>query len=346
MAITFLYIFTAFYLFSSFRVWLAIVFPVIGGMLSVYGASFIYMAFTEGTERLKTKRMFSQYLSPSVLSEVMESKALTAEIGATKELTVLFSDIRGFTSISESLESRKVVEMLNYYLHEMVELVFKYNGTLDKFIGDAVMAFWGAPIEVKNHARQAISCALEMIKKLDEVNSHFRLNNFPDINIGIGLNTGPVIVGNIGSTKRLDYTVIGDNVNLASRIEGLTKKYGCPILISESAHNMLDDQFICRTIDRVQVKGKTEPATLYEPLTNPETHLEKRRLAERVAQLTDTGFHAYLKKDWEAAENAYQQVLLIDNSDSIADIFIKRVQEFKSQAPPEAWDGCYIYTTK
>lgn len=346
LIITCLYILAAYYIFSSFRVWLAVVFPVVGGMLSVYGASFIYMAFTEGTERLKTKRMFSQYLSPSVLSEVMELKSLTAEIGETKHLTILFSDIRGFTSISESLESRKVVEMLNYYLHEMVELVFKYKGTLDKFIGDAVMAFWGAPIEMKNHASQSVSCALEMIDKLKSVNKHFRANGYPEINIGVGLNTGPVIVGNIGSTKRLDYTVIGDNVNLASRIEGLTKKYGCSIIIAQSAHDMLDDRYICRTIDKVQVKGKTEPALLYEPLTNPETQTDERKIAENIAQLTDTGFNAYLGKDWESAENAYQQVLNINKNDPVADIFLKRLQEFKLKPPPEGWDGCYVYTSK
>ncbi len=346
LVITFSYVLIAYYLFSSFQVWLAIVFPVIGGMLSVYAASFIYMAFTEGSERLKTKRMFSQYLSPSVLSEVMESKSLTAEIGETKQLTILFSDIRGFTSISESLESGKVVEMLNYYLHEMVELVFKYKGTLDKFIGDAVMAFWGAPIAMKNHARQSVSCALEMIDQLKVINQHFKTNDFPEIKIGVGLNTGPVIVGNIGSTKRLDYTVIGDNVNLASRIEGLTKKYGCSILITESAHEMLDETFVCRTIDRVRVKGKTEPAMIYEPLTNPDTNVEERRLFERIAQLTNKGFNAYLNKDWAVAEDAYQQVLEVNKNDSVAGIFIKRIREFKSESPPESWDGCYVYTSK
>ena len=346
LLITFLYLLFAFYAFSLYRVWFSVVFPVAGGMLAVYAASFIYMAFTEGAERLRTKRMFSQYLSPNVLTQVMESKSLTAEIGATREITILFSDIRGFTSISETVESRKVVEMLNYYLHEMVDSVFNYNGTLDKFIGDAVMAFWGAPIEDENHTGNALLCALEMIEKLKQVNEYFAENDFPQIKIGVGLNTGPVIVGNIGSAKRLDYTVIGDNVNLASRIEGLTKNYGCAILLTESVYHRLEKDIVCRIVDRVQVKGKSKPVILYEPLIHPYSSPGRRESLEKAVSRSNVAFELYLNRDWDGAEALYQEVLQELQDDPVSQVFIERCREFRTQRPPEDWDGCYIYKTK
>ena len=244
------------------------------------------------------------------------------------------------------MESRKVVEMLNYYLHEMVELVFKHKGTLDKFIGDAVMAFWGAPIESEHHARQTVSCALEMIERLKIVNIYFARNNFPEIKIGIGMNTGPVIVGNIGSTKRLDYTVIGDNVNLASRVEGLTKNYGCSILLAETTAKTLGDQFICRVVDRVQVKGKKESIMIYEPLVNPNSQTDEKRKAERISEMAEIAFNAYQKMDWDVAEKGYLKILGEKTDDPVSKIFIHRCQEFRSEPPPPNWGGCYVFTSK
>ncbi len=347
IAIILAYLYLVFQLFNLYQFWMSAVFPILGGMLAVYASSFIYMAFTEGRERLKTKRMFSQFVSPSVLSEVMETRSsLTSEIGAKEELSVLFSDIRGFTAFSETLKPEKVVELLNFYLHEMVELVFKYNGTLDKFIGDAVMAFWGAPIKDDNHAEQSVQCAMNMISQLKKVNRHFSDKDLPEIKIGIGINSGPMIVGNIGSVKRLDYTVIGDNVNLASRIEGLTKSYECSIIISESTKKLLNDDFICRIIDRVRVKGKNEPIVLYEPLAGPEHDTSARAKAKTIASLSDSAFKAYRDKNWDIAIKAYQDLSEIIVNDTVCDVFINRCKEYRQKPPSDSWDGTYSFTTK
>ncbi|MBU3915977.1 adenylate/guanylate cyclase domain-containing protein, partial [bacterium] len=346
LLIIFAYLYFVFQLFNIGGIWMSAVFPVLA-MLAVYASSFVFMTFTESSERLKTRKMFSQFVSPDVLAKVMESgSSLTAEIGAKENLTVLFSDIRGFTSLSETIQPEKVVEFLNYYLHEMVELVFKYHGTLDKFIGDAVMAFWGAPIKEERHARQAVLCALDMIDELKRINTYFLSKALPEIKIGIGMNSGPMIVGNIGSVKRLDYTVIGDNVNLASRIEGLTKTYGCSIIISESTNKMLDNDFICRIVDQVRVKGKSEPIVLYQPLTGPGHDAKTKEKAKETVAIAAKAFAAYQNKDWDTAENSYKQLLVLDPDDLVSKNFIAKCRDYRTNPPSAEWDGAYSYTTK
>lgn len=242
----------------------------------VYIYSVIYRNIVESIEKKFVKQVFSQYVNPVLLDKIVNQPDLLKLGGEHKEMTIMFSDIRGFTSLSESMTPQELVKILNLYLDKMGQVIDKYNGTIDKFIGDAIMAFWNAPLDDKNHRLNSIKTALDMVDALIEFNK----DNKTDFNIGIGINTGNVIVGNLGSTRRFDYTVIGDDVNLASRTEGLTKKYGIHVLLIESTISGLEnnEEFILRLVDEVIVKGKTKSVKLYQPLkaTEKNVHLKDK----------------------------------------------------------------------
>ncbi len=224
-----------------------------------------YTLFIENRERRKIAGTLSKYLSPEVAKQLVESGSdPRAEVGREEEISILFSDIRDFTTISEGLRPTQIVPALNAYLARMTDCVFDHTGTLDKFIGDAVMAFWGAPLADREHATHAVRCAMAMHKMLQDPTVPWRAT--AEFRTGIGINTGIAIVGNIGSERRLDYTAIGDNVNLASRIEGLTKQFQVGVLVSEATYRSTENTFLYRWIDEVQVKGKSLRVNLYQPL--------------------------------------------------------------------------------
>lgn len=240
--------------------------PPIAASALGFTASFVYLALTEGREKRKVRKMLGQYVSPHVLSELLDRRedVLRAEVGSREHVTLLFSDIRDFTGISESMPPDRTVHMLNLYFSEWTDVIFKHDGTVDKFVGDAVMAVWGAPLRTADHAVKAVRAAREMIERLAEINAALAPEGYPALRIGIGINSGDAIIGNIGSERKLDYTAIGDAVNLASRLEALTKQYGCDILISESTFNLLGEEFVCNFVDRVKVRGKETPACVYK----------------------------------------------------------------------------------
>ncbi|MBF0352422.1 MAG: adenylate/guanylate cyclase domain-containing protein [SAR324 cluster bacterium] len=334
----------ALFSFAKTLVWIPVIPVILPWALTISGA-LSWKATTEGREKRKTRKMFSQYVSPAILAEVMNSnkETLTPQVGIKENLTVLFSDIRGFTSFSETTPTEQVVEMLNYYLKEMVNVVFEYDGTLDKFIGDAIMAFWGAPLKTENHPEKAVIAALRMKDALIRVNDHFHEKGFPGFEIGIGLNTGSMILGNIGSEKKLDYTVIGDNVNLASRIEGMTKHYGCDILVSDSTRNRVSDEICFRIVDYVQAKGKQQSIKIYHPL-GFEAELSADQMS--LARETNRGFTAYQNRDWETAIQAYQNNLSIIPKDRLSQMFIQRCREYQETPPPDSWNGSHVLTGK
>lgn len=219
------------------------------------------------------RKVFSNYVTEKVLQELIRNPSLTKLGGERKEITVLFSDLRGFTSLSEKLPPEEVVELLNEYFLAMTEVVFKWDGTLDKFIGDAIMAFWGAPLEVQDHPKKAVNCAVEMALKLRELNKKWASQGKPELHFGVGINTGIALVGNIGAEgKKMDYTVIGDTVNLASRLEGLNKQYNSEIIISEDTYNhvknFMESQLKGKAellfLGEVTVKGKERPVKIYQ----------------------------------------------------------------------------------
>jgi adenylate cyclase len=245
--------------------WLNLSQPALASTLSLFGGV-AYQYFVEGREKRKMKKLFGQYVSKDVYDHLVSNPELARLGGSRREMTVLFSDIRGFTSVSERGEPEEIVRTLNEYFTQMVALVFKHGGTLDKFVGDMVMALFGAPIEDADHADHAVETALDMIVELRRLNEGWKAEGRPELDIGIGINSGPMIAGNIGSDLVMSYTVIGDAVNLASRLESLNKQYGTRIIISEGTRERLKGQYVFRPLGDVVVKGKTRPVAIFELL--------------------------------------------------------------------------------
>ena len=263
VAFIIVYSFTSYMLFNSFNIITAFSTPIIQTAVT-YSMLVTYRVVSEQQEKKYIRQTFSKFVSKSVVDELLQDPSKVKLGGDKKILTVLFSDIRGFTTISERLTPEGLVEHLNIYLQAMTDLIIKYDGTLDKYIGDAVMAFWGAPIEMENHALNACKSAIEMMRALRHLNKTWDQENKPTLEIGIGINSGDMIVGNMGSNARMDYTLMGDNVNLGSRLEGTTKFYRTGIIISESTYQYVKDDVIARELDLIRVKGKILPVKIYE----------------------------------------------------------------------------------
>ncbi len=335
------YLFLAIYAFQ-YNMVMPVVTPLLALAVSLL-SSLTYLAFTEGKDKRRVRNMLSQYVSPAVLAEVVDKyhDQIGAQVGKREHLSILFSDVRGFTSFSEKLAAEQVVEILNIHFGVMTDIIFSKKGTLDKFIGDAIMAFWGAPIRDNYHADLAVQSAIDMIRNMAVVNEQLAQHDYPAIQIGIGINTGDVVLGNIGSDKKLDYTVIGDNVNLASRLEGLTSKYHCPILISENTYNELHPGIICGVVDLVKVKGKSIPIKLYWPLAYADDDAETQSNARTQAELMAQAFSYYTQQMWDDAEAVYEQI-----AQPFSEIFIQRCQEYRTRPPDSDWDGVFVLTSK
>jgi adenylate cyclase len=254
----------------------------------------------------------------------------------------MFSDIRGFTTLSEGLTADQLVHLLNEYLGEMTDTLFRNLGTLDKYIGDAIMAFWGSPYPQEDHAFRACSCAMQMVRNLDALNAKWEAEGRKRIAIGIGLNTGPVNVGNMGSPKRLAWTVMGDNVNLASRLEGMTKEYRTRIVISEATHRQVAHQFVCRDLDRIRVKGKLQPVGIYEVL---DVAGNSSCYAALLKGFNDA-MSAYRGQEWQEAAGKFGVLLTSYPDDGPTQIFLQRALDFMEKAPDPDWDGVYVMKTK
>lgn len=244
--------------------WLNLSQPVLASSLALFGGV-AYQFFVEGREKRKMQRLFGQYVSKDVFAQLVAHPELARLGGERREMTVLFSDIRGFTTVTERGQPEETVRMLNEYFTKMVEIVFKHKGTLDKFVGDMVMALFNAPLDDPDHAEHAVQASLEMIEELQRLNARWKSEGrFAEIDIGIGVNTGPMIAGNIGSEAIMSYTVIGDAVNLGSRLESLNKTYGTRIIISDATRSQLSGRYVFRPLGDVVVKGKTKPVAIFE----------------------------------------------------------------------------------
>ena len=284
---------------------------------------------TEGREKAHLRAMFSRYVSRSVVDRILADPARAKLGGERKELTVLFSDIRGFSAFSETMRPEELASFLNEYLTPMTELVLESGGTLDKYIGDAVMALWAAPVDVPDHAARACEVALRMQERLVALNQQWKPQGKPAIAIGIGLNTGTMAVGNMGTAQRFDYTVLGDQVNLGARLEALTKEYGVAILAGEGTMRAAGDGYVFREIDMVRVKGRAGAAPVYE-------------LVGRAGKVTtdprfDTALAAYRKRDFTAARATFDAM----TDDHAAAVMAARCAILEQTPPPVGWDGVY-----
>ncbi len=336
-------------IFAIDRFWLfrngivtAMIFPMTE-VVGTYVTLTFYKYFTEERKKRELKGTFEKYVSPAIVNEIL-SNPENIELGGKKmELTVMFSDIRGFTNISEKLDPRELSDFLNSYLTPMTALVFKNKGTLDKYMGDAIMAFWGAPIHFKDHPIHAARCALQMLEKLKELQARYRAQGLPPLDIGIGLNTGDMSVGNMGSETVRSYTVMGDSVNLGSRLEGLNKNYGTRIIISEFTLAAVKDKFVTREIDWVRVKGKEKPVRIFELIAEGKPTPEQQSFLEAFAR----GFKLYHERCFQEAIEEFKRALALNPNDTVAcELYIEHCREYLGEPPPENWDGVANMKTK
>lgn len=308
----------------------------------LYVIQLFFGYFFETRRKKKLGEMFGQYIPPELVEQMSQSDDHFSLKGENKSLSVLFSDIRGFTTISESLEPEELCELINEILTPITSIIHHNKGTIDKYIGDAVMAFWGAPLDDPDHASNAVKTALTILPELKNIQLEFILRGWPEIDIGIGINTGPMSVGNMGSQFRVAYTVMGDAVNLGSRLEGLTKHYGVKIIVSESTKNAAPE-FVYKELDRVLVKGKKLPITIYEPLGLKEKITQDQ--LDYLSQLKNA-FGFYYDQQWDQANQFFNQLNSEYPDVVLHNLYLERIAYFKQNPPPNDWKGIFEHTTK
>jgi adenylate cyclase len=295
------------------------------------------------TSEKRMKGTLARYMDKDVAEQLMEGGEDMLG-GKSQEASVLFSDIRGFTTLTEKLGPADTVAMLNEYFTEMVEYIFKYKGILDKYIGDAILAVFGVPFQHDQDPENAVNAAIGMVRSLKEFNAGRVIQGKDSIDIGIGVNTDSVLAGNIGSEKRMDYTVIGDGVNLASRLEGATKVYGAKILISATTKNKLAEGHIYREVDKLVVKGKTQPVSIFEILDFHEEATFPRM--KECLEIFIEGYLCFHKREWDEGVMFFEEVLALNPKDKPSSLYIERSRLYKEEPPAEDWDGSYVMTTK
>ncbi|MBD3319380.1 CHASE2 domain-containing protein [Candidatus Woesearchaeota archaeon] len=337
----FLWVLLAIYAFTH-NVLLNVVYPPFA-LAAAFTGNLGYAYSSRKKQRDELKRAFSKYVRPAVIKEVLKDPDKLKLGGQRREITVFFSDIRGFTGISERLSAEQLVGLLNEYLTEMTDIIIDEGGTIDKYMGDAIMAFWNAPLDQPDHPERACRATLKMIRRLKELQADWTRRGIPALAIGAGLNTGDVIVGNMGSTQRFDYTVMGDTVNLGSRLEGVNKPYGTTILISEMTYARVKELYVTRKLDRIRVKGRTAPLTIYELVEEPVYVTDADR---RVIALFEEGLELYFKQCFSRAIKKFKEVLEIREWDGPAHVFVKRCQNYLEEPPEDDWDGVFTLKTK
>ncbi len=310
-------------------------------IITSYISLALYRYFVEYNQRRFLKKAFSFYVSSQILDEIINDPKKLSLGGERRVMTVLFADIAGFTSISERIPPDELSHMLNEYLTRASRIIFKYNGVIDKFIGDAVMAFWNAPINDKNHALNACKAAVELEEECDRIKEELKDLNIEDFSVRVGINTGDMVVGNMGSDMRFDYTVLGDNVNLASRLEGINKEYGTRIIITQATYDDVEDHVIARLIDIVAVKGKSKGVRIYELRGIGKPGLKEEQL---VREFEDARLR-YEKGDFAGALMAFEAIHEVWRDDEPTKLYLKRCREFMEN-PPHEWDGIYHATSK
>ncbi|MGH9523962.1 MAG: adenylate/guanylate cyclase domain-containing protein, partial [Terriglobales bacterium] len=332
----------AYFAFSHWGLWLYIVVPA-GTLVVNYGAITSFRMVFEEREKRKVRRTFERYVSPGVIRLIEENpKKYFKAGGESKELSIMFSDIRSFTTISEGLTPDELVYLLNEYLGDMTDILFKRWGTLDKYIGDALMAFWGSPFPQEDHASRACAAALDMSARLEELNLKWEVEGRRTLEIGIGVNSGLVNVGNMGSSKRFAWTVMGDPVNLASRLEGQNKEYHTARIIGETTYAKVKNEFVCRDLDRIRVKGKLIPVKIYELIAFGKDTDKHRDLLMRWEQAQE----AFYRKSFDEAIQRYEAILAKYPHDGPSQTFMKRAMEYMADAPATDWDGVYVAKSK
>ena len=311
-------------------------------IIVIFGFDMSWGYFVESRSKRQFTELFGQYVPPELVDKMAQDPQKYTMEGKSEELTVLFSDIVGFTSISESLEPKELSQFINDYLTSMSLVIRNNRGTLDKYIGDAIMAFWGAPVADAEHARQGVISAMAMQTELDKLREQMLARGWPDIRIGVGVNTGNMRVGDMGSKLRKAYTVMGDAVNLGSRLEGLTRVYGVGIIVGPATKERVKD-VVFRELDRVKVKGKDEPVDIFEPV-GMEGQVDKKVVDE--IKLWHKALRAYRSQKWDEAEMELFNAQRMSPENKLYQLYFERIKQCRAEPPGENWDGVTAFKTK
>ena len=337
-----LYVAFGFYMYVYHGISFSMSYSLIACFLTT-GIINLYLFMMERKQKGFIKGAFSQYLSPTVIDQIVENPDMLQLGGEKREMTPFFSDIQGFSTISEGLTPEELVQLLNEYLTAMCDIVSSYHGTIDKFEGDAIIAFWGAPLELPDHATIACHAAIDMQKKNEEMRKTLREQNRPMLYTRIGMSSGPVVVGNMGSADRMDYTMMGDVVNLAARLEGVNKFYQTFTMIPQSTYELAKDDIDTRQLDVIRVVGKKEPISVYEVLERKnQTSSEKSGVVEKYLK----ALKLYEERNFADALKEFEKVLAIDQDDGPSQTYVKRCGVFLETPPEKDWDGVYTFTEK
>ncbi len=315
--------------------------PLAAQVLLVVGVMVLNLVFgflRESMRRRTLKSMFDQYVPPQHIDSLLRRRSEGGlDEGETRNMTVLFADVQGFTAISEDLDAARIKELLNCYLTPVTRVIFDHRGTIDKYVGDLVVAFWGAPLDNPGHAADGVAAGLEMLRVVDELQDELMARRLPRIPVGIGINSGEMNVGDMGSVYRRAYTVLGDAVNLASRIENLTRTYGVPLIVGEQTRNAAP-QFEYRLLDRIRVVGKIRPTSIYQPLGRVE---EVSAATLQRARRFEEGLSCYFDRQWERAERIFREIGESAFDGELVQVFLDRIARFRADGLPERWDGSY-----
>ena len=323
-----------------------ILMPVANSLVMIallFALNMSYGYFIESRTKRQITSLFGKYVPSELVDEMSKNPEQVVSMeGESREMTILFSDVRGFTTISEGLNPKELSLLMNEFLTPLSRVVSRHQGKVDKYMGDCIMAFWGAPKPLPDHARHAILAGIEMQATLKALQPHFRERGWPEIHIGVGINSGRVSVGNMGSEVRVAYTVMGDEVNLASRLEGITKKYGVGIIVGENTRNAVPD-FIYRELDLVQVVGKDKPVAIYEPIG---LATEVSKAMQDEIKLFHEVRRLYKKQDWDQAELQLMNLQRMSPDTALYGIYIDRINYFRNNPPPAGWNGVFVFQSK
>jgi adenylate cyclase len=311
-------------------------------MLALYLLNMSYGFFVESRGKRQLAGLFGQYIPPELVDEMSVNPTQYSMDAASQDMSVLFTDVRGFTTISEGLDPKELSELMSEFLTPMTEIIHRHRGTIDKYMGDAVMCFWGAPVKDPEHARHALEAAIEMAATVRGLEPLFAENGWPPIRVGIGINSGIMSVGDMGSRFRRAYTVLGDAVNLGSRLEGQTKNYGVDLIVNETTREAVPD-FVFRELDRIQVKGKDVPVTIFEPVGSQDSvgsdELDELKLYRQALK-------QYRAQAWDSAEMQFVNLRSAHPDRYLYEMYIDRIGAYRADPPGETWDGVFIHTSK
>jgi adenylate cyclase len=345
---------TSWYFYVQQRLLIDFTYPLMSS-LTIYLTLVFSSYVREQAQRSRIRSAFSQYLSPALVAQLAQSPEKLVLGGEEREMTIMFSDVRGFTAISESYkhDPQGLTALMNRFLTPLTNAILNRKGTIDKYMGDAIMAFWNAPLDDASHQINACEAALDMLERIDALNKEREIEAqhgghvYIPINVGVGLNTGTCVVGNMGSDLRFDYSVLGDSVNLASRLEGQSKEYGFPIIVGSNTALAVKDRFAILELDFITVKGKKEPEVIYAIAGRQDTAQSGR--FQRLRNLTIEMLACYRSRDWEGALAAIERGRITDDGhklEALYNLYAARIRSFQQSPPSENWNGAYALLTK